>query len=120
MEMQVTREVALDQSAEDVWRLLVDPEELAGWVGDEVRTTTVTGDDATHRLTWTWSPDGVESSVEISLTEDDGRTLVRVVERSTSPAASASARACAIHRWDGALLSLELRALTWTHRLVAR
>jgi uncharacterized membrane protein len=114
--MQVIRELELDNPADEVWRLLSDREELAAWVGDEVRSAPVSGDGDSHRLTWTWSPDGVESTVEITVTGDGDRSVVRVVE--TAGVAISSARACAVQRWDDALLTLELRALTWTHRLV--
>jgi uncharacterized protein YndB with AHSA1/START domain len=115
--MQVIKEVELDRPAEEVWRILRDPDELAGWVGEEVRGAPVTGDDGVRRLTWTWAPDGVESTVEVTLTEHDDRTRVRVIER-TRGLPTASARACMAARWDDALLTLELKALTWTHRLI--
>lgn len=105
--METVREVELDGDVDDVWRLLADPEELAGWVGDEVRGAAVVVGD--HALTWTWAPGGVESQVEVTLTRVEERTVVRVVER--------SARACS-RRWDDALLDLELKAMTWQHRLV--
>jgi uncharacterized protein YndB with AHSA1/START domain len=118
--MEITRELDLDAPADDIWRLLTDPDELAGWVGDEVRGAPVFSDPDTHRLTWTWAPDGVESTVELVVVEEEGRSRVQVTERTperTKP--TASARACCIARWDDALLALERRALTWTHRLVA-
>lgn len=113
--MEMVREIELDHAAADVWRLLNDPDELAGWVGDEIRSADVLVRD--HALAWTWSPDGVESTVEVTLTEVDQRTVVRVVERSAAGTPTASARACT-KRWDDALLTLELKALTWQHRLV--
>ena len=113
----VTREIDLDATAEEVWRLVADPDELAGWVGDEVRTAHVVSDDGDRRLTWTWAPDGVESSVELTVVEEGDRSRVRVTERSAG-VATASAGACSLTRWDDAFLALELRALTWTHRLV--
>ena len=116
--MEITRDVDLDASVEDVWRLLTDPDELAGWVGDEVRSAPVTHDRDGHRISWTWSPDGVESTVELTVVEEGDRTRVQVTER-TAGVPTASARACTLARWDDAFLALELRALTWTHRLVA-
>jgi uncharacterized protein YndB with AHSA1/START domain len=114
---EVTREIDLDATAEEVWRLVADPEELAGWVGDEVRTAQVVSDDGGRRLSWAWAPDGVESTVELTVVEEGDRSRVRVTERSAG-VATASARACSLTRWDDAFLALELRALTWTHRLV--
>lgn len=107
-EREIRREIVLDTDVEDVWALLSDPDELAGWVGDEVRDARVAWGD--RSLTWTWAPDGVESTVEVTLTEVGARTLVRVVERSAGAVCSL--------RIDDALLGLELRALTWQHRLV--
>ena len=115
--MEIIRELDLDAPAEDVWRLLSDPDELAGWVGDEIRGAPVVSDESFHRLTWTWAPDGVESTVEVAIVQEGERTRVQVTERTTSMP-TASARACRLARWDDALLALELRALTWTHRLV--
>jgi hypothetical protein len=74
-------------------------------------------DAARRRLTWTWAPDGVASTVEVTVVEDGEHTRVHVTER-TAGLATASARACSMARWDAACLALELRALTWTHRLV--
>ena len=113
--MQIDRDLELDTPLDDVWHLLTDPDELAGWVGEEVRGVAVVEDAGARRLTWSWAPDGVASTVELTLTENGDRTRVHVVERS---AATASARACTL-RWDDALLNLELKALSWTHRLVS-
>ncbi len=106
--MEVIREITLDTAADEVWRLLSDPEELAAWVGDEVRDAAVrTGEGV---VSWTWAPDGVASTVELTLAEDGGRTTVRVVER--RPVATSGARACSIgDAWDDRLLGLELRCL---------
>lgn len=102
--MEVTREITVDAGADDVWPLLSDPDELAAWVGEEVRTADIRVGDGS--LTWTWSPDGVESTVELTVVEEADRTTVRVVER------RASARACSIgDAWDDRLLGLELRCL---------
>lgn len=111
--MSMTRTIELEADIDEVWSFLADPEALAGWVGDEVRAAEVAGDAASRRLTWTWAPDGVESTVELTVTTDGDRTAVTVTER-TAGAVSA----CSVARWDGALLDLELRALTWQHRLV--
>ena len=106
--MQVTRTVELGAGVEDVRRFLADGEHLLEWIGEELRgvevRSTATG------LTWTWSNDGVESTVELTVDGDCERSTVSVVER-------AAAASCLVARWDGVLLDLELRALTWQHRL---
>lgn len=107
--MEVTREITLDADIDEVRRLVADPDELAGWVGDELRDASVEfGVDGAR---WTWAPDGVPSSVEVTFVGDGERTTVRVVERRPGPATS-SARACTIgDAWDDRLLGLELRCL---------
>jgi uncharacterized protein YndB with AHSA1/START domain len=107
--MEITREITLDTEAADLWRLLADPEELAGWVGDEVRSASVhVGESG---LTWTWAPDGVASTVELTVVDHGDRTTLRVTERKAG--ATAAARACSIgDAWDDRLLGLELRCLT--------
>lgn len=108
--MQVARAVELGTGVEDVRRFLADREQLVDWIGEELRGVEVRTTDT--GLTWTWANDGVESTVELVVTGDGERTTVSVVE--SAPAAAAS---CSIARWDGALLDLELRALSWQHRL---
>jgi len=105
--MQVTREIELGTGIEDVRRFLADREQLVDWIGEELRGVEVRATDT--GLTWTWATDGVDSTVELVVTGDGERTTVSVVE--------SAAAACSIARWDGALLDLELRALTWQHRL---
>src|SRR5688500_7843275 len=107
--MEITREITVDADADEVWRYLADDDELAGWVGDEVRHADVRrGGDG---LTWTWSPGGIESTVELTLVTEGERTTVRVTERRT--AALAGARACSIgDAWDERLFGLEVRCLT--------
>ena len=104
--MEVTREITVDVDAEEVWRFLSDPEELAGWVGDEVRTADVRLGDFAVR--WTWAPDGVESTVELTVVTEPEGTTVRVTERR----AGGGARGCSIgDAWDERLFGLELRCL---------
>jgi uncharacterized protein YndB with AHSA1/START domain len=102
--VEVTREITVHADADEVWRFLSDREELAGWVGDEVRSADVRlGDNA---VSWTWAPDGVESAVELTLVTEPDRTTVRVTER------RAGARACSVgDAWDERLFGLELRCL---------
>jgi uncharacterized protein YndB with AHSA1/START domain len=95
--MEITREVELDAPADEVWELLTDPDELAAWVGDEVRAARFDDpDEGARRIGWTWSPDGEDSRVEIAVVPDGDRSIVRVVE----------------HTVAVDLLSLELRCLT--------
>ena len=107
--MEYFREITLDADADEVWRLLSDHDELAAWVGDEVRGAAIrTGDGV---VSWTWAPDGVASTVELTLATEGERTTVRVVEH--RPMATAGARACSIgDAWDDRLFGLELRCLT--------
>lgn len=108
-DVTITREIQLDADADEVWRFLSDPDELAGWVGDEVRDAEVHVGAA--GVTWTWAPDGVESTVELTVLEHDGRTTVHVSER-RSGVATAGARACSIgDAWDDRLFGLEMRCL---------
>ena len=107
--MEVTREITVDAAPDEVWRFLVDPDELAGWVGDDVRGADVR--IGTGGLSWTWAPDGVESAVELTVVEDAGRTTVRVTERR----AGGAARACSVgDAWDERLFGLEVRCLART------
>ena len=108
--MEVTREITVDADLDEVWRYLSDPDELAGWVGDEVRTADVRVGEA--GITWTWSPDGVESTVELTLVETEAGTTVQVTEK------RASARACSIgDAWDDRLFGLEVRCLLGNRNL---
>lgn len=107
--MEVTREITVDADLEEVWRYLADPDELAGWVGDEVRAADI--QVSPSGLTWTWAPDGVASTVELTLVESGGSTTVQVTERRVG--ATAAARACSIgDAWDERLFGLEVRCLT--------
>jgi uncharacterized protein YndB with AHSA1/START domain len=107
--MEITREIELDATADEVWRLLSDVEELAGWIGDEIRTADIDRDAGERRLAWTWAPDGVATSVEVELTESGDRSLLRIVERGPF----AAARACSLgDAWDDRLFGLEVHCLT--------
>ncbi len=107
--MEITREITVDADADEVWRFLADRDELAGWVGDEVRDAEVRR--AGDGLTWTWSPGGVESTVELTLVTEGERTTVRVTERRAT--ALSGARACSIgDAWDERLFGLEVRCLS--------
>src|SRR5215211_5921756 len=108
--MHVTRSIELDAPLGEVWQLLSNTDELAGWVGEEVRGARVDEVDPGRKLRWTWAPGGRESSVEVTLVEAEGRTVVHVVERASS-FTSSSAMACARCRWADALFCLELSCL---------
>ena len=115
--MEITREIELDAPADEVWRLLSDPDELAGWVGDEVRSAEVARHDDTRRVAWSWAPNGIATQVEVELVESGDRTVLKVVERGPF----AAARACSIgDAWDDRLFGLEVRCLADRFALVAR
>ena len=123
--MEVIRELEIDAPADEVWALLEDPDELAAWVGDDVRRAELAPlVDGERRRSWRWAPDGVASDVEVAVEEAGERTRVRVVERVAAPAAPgpsarASARACVSgDAWDDRLFGLEVRWLTRAHALV--
>ena len=105
--MQVTRTVELGAGIDEVRRFLADPDHLLEWIGEDLRGVAVRTTES--GLTWTWANDGVESTVELVVTGDGDAATVSVIE--------SAAAACSIARWDGALLDLELRALSWQHRL---
>ncbi|MPY95156.1 MAG: hypothetical protein GEV08_19510 [Acidimicrobiia bacterium] len=109
--VEIVREIELDADADEVWEVVRDPDELAGWVGDEVRGARFSEPEAPGKraLSWTWAPDGSESDVELTVTEAGPRTLVRVVERMSEPTARALVGSA--DRMSDALLSLELWAL---------
>ena len=113
----VRRSVTLDASSGEVWKLLTDADELAGWLG------TVDGDvlrelDGTARrfvvdevvegerlaFTW-WTDDGEVSEVVFSLDETEEGTRVDVEER----AVLAGGKVC---QWDDRLLGLEMTLLS--------
>jgi uncharacterized protein YndB with AHSA1/START domain len=110
--VEVVREIELDAGPDEVWEVVNDPDELAGWVGDEVRQAHFTEPAAPgeRRLAWTWAPDGSETAVELTVTDVGARTLVRVVERAMATTTLASVRI--EDRWEDGLLGLELWSLT--------
>jgi uncharacterized protein YndB with AHSA1/START domain len=89
--MELTREITLPATAEEVWRSLSEP----AWLGDDAqielhpdgevrageRTGFVEEVDEPRRLVFWWAAPGEDSTrVELDLDEDDGVTHVRVVE----------------------------------------
>ena len=100
MEHEVEREIVLDAGPEEVWRSLVEPDRLAGWLGTEVAIDLRPGGELTvrdpvdgprdgwverveprRRLALWWSRQGEESTrVEFELTPREEGTALRVVE----------------------------------------
>jgi uncharacterized protein YndB with AHSA1/START domain len=104
MSDRIEREMVLEASPDEVWQALTDPGWLAEWLADEVVLELVPGGEAwfrfgdTVRTGWVeeiappgsraqgrlafWWADGIDtaSRVELSLTDDDGRTRLRVTE----------------------------------------
>src|SRR3954471_5789877 len=113
----VRRSVTLDASVDEVWRLLTDTDELAGWLG-EVDGNRITEVDGTVRhfvfdhvvegervgFTW-WQDDGDISEVVFTVDETEDGTRVTVEER----AVLAGGRVC---EWDDRLLGLEMTVLS--------
>jgi uncharacterized protein YndB with AHSA1/START domain len=89
--MELTREITLPATAEEVWRSLAEP----AWLGEDAaidlrpdgevragdRTGFVEEAEEPSRLVFWWSaPDEDATRVEIDLDEDGGETHLRVVE----------------------------------------
>jgi uncharacterized protein YndB with AHSA1/START domain len=116
----VRRSVTLDASVDEVWRLLTDADELAGWLG-EVHGDRITELDGSVRhflldevvegervgFTW-WQEDGEISEVVLTVDETADGTRVTVEER----AVLAGGRACQLSSWDDRLLGLEMTVLS--------
>jgi uncharacterized protein YndB with AHSA1/START domain len=120
----VRRSVTVDASGDEVWKLLTDADELAGWLG------TVDGDvlrelDGTARrfvvddvvegerfaFTW-WTDDGEVSEVVFSLDETEEGTRVDVEERAVLAGGKVCQASALGEAWDDRLLGLELTVLT--------
>jgi uncharacterized protein YndB with AHSA1/START domain len=89
--MELTREITLPATAEEVWRSLSEPT----WLGEDAsidlrpngevrageRTGFVEEADEPRRLVFWWSEPGADATrVELELAEEDEETRVRVVE----------------------------------------
>ena len=89
--MELTREITLPATAEEVWRSLSEPTWLGkdgsidlrpnGEVRAGERTGFVEEADEPRRLVFWWSEPGADATrVELELAEEDEETRVRVVE----------------------------------------
>jgi uncharacterized protein YndB with AHSA1/START domain len=133
---RVERSVELDARPDEVWPSLIDPDQLEGWLGDQVeidmqpggcghvvdddgvrREVLVTAVEPGRRVAWHWWADGGElSSVEISLVPLPTGTRVDVVELATGPGPGPgpmAPRACAVtavSRLAGAVTRLRVPA----------
>lgn len=91
--MELTREITLPATAEEVWRSLAEPT----WLGEDAsidlrpdgevrvgeRTGFVEEAEEPHRLVFWWSGPGEDATrVELELHPEDDETRVRVVESS--------------------------------------
>ena len=123
----VTREITLPVDVEEAWALLTRPDDLAAWLGRDVRLDLTPGAagrvvdhdgsvrrvvvdavDPGRRLAWHWWDEGSPadtSRVEITVTPTQQGTAVRVVE--ALPTATPVAQAKAGEAWSHRLLHLE-------------
>jgi uncharacterized protein YndB with AHSA1/START domain len=123
----VHRTVTLDASLDEVWRLLTDTDEVAGWLGtvdgDTIRELDGTArrfvlDEVVEgeRIGFTWWTDGDEGTVsEVVFTVDETADGTRVTVEERAVLAGAGGKVC---QWDDRLLSLEMSVLTRSPILV--
>ena len=109
--MDVTREVDLESSVDEVWELLTDSDELSGWFGDDVSLDATPGGEGTfvedglvrravveeveagRHLSFRWWVDGDEESasrVAFTITETDAGTHLTVTETACAACAAAA------------------------------
>jgi uncharacterized protein YndB with AHSA1/START domain len=112
-ETEVTRELTLDATPEEVWEVIADREERAAWLGDDGAGWPTRIDEIApgERLVWTWwpHPDTAPSQVTITLAPapTGPGTVLRVVER-LAPSATPMARAATGRAWQRRLMGVEL------------
>jgi uncharacterized protein YndB with AHSA1/START domain len=129
--MEIVREVTLDAPADEVWRLLTDEDELAGWLADsatvdlrpggaaefvdagEVRRARIDEVDEGRRLRLVWWPEtDTAGASEVTFTLDPAEAGTRLVVVERRPGGvSLAGRAHGEAAWDRRLFSLELRCL---------
>lgn len=119
--MRVTREVVLDCPTDEVWELLTDPDELAGWLGRPVDfDLRIDAEPDDHRVRFVWS-DGERgpSEVEFVLEQVDGGSRLTVSETTLKASVAGGIRRFPIGAmWDDRLLDLELRCVLRASALV--
>ena len=140
METEITRQVTLDIDPEAAWDLLTRPDDVEGWLGEEVvldptpgAAGSVRDHDGTQRhlvveeveegqrLTWRWWTDGDDhatSHVEITVAPSGTGALVTVIERPlprsldrTVMARAQAVALAAVDAWAHRLLHLEAMLL---------
>jgi uncharacterized protein YndB with AHSA1/START domain len=121
--MDVTREVDLESSVDEVWELLTDSDELSGWFGEDVSLDATPGGEGTfveeglvrravveeveagRHLSFRWWIEGDEESasrVAFTLTETDAGTHLTVTETVVASASTA---------WSVRMIGLEWRCM---------
>jgi uncharacterized protein YndB with AHSA1/START domain len=117
--MEITREVVLDASVDEVWELLTDQDELLSWLTEngepgQVRFDEVVEAETVHRVRFTWWPEvgGDGAASEVTLTLDEAPRGARLRVRETARGGvSLKGRGLDASAWDDRLLGLELRCL---------
>ncbi len=136
----VEQHIELDADLAEVWRVLTDPDALAGWLGRRVeldlrpggsgqvidhdgacRDVLVTEVDDAGRIVWHWwHEDGPLSTVEIvAVPTPTGGTVVRVIETIDTTVATLEATAARRAASGGARSVLHASAIdaAWSDRL---
>ena len=133
--MEISREVVLEATVDEVWQLITDEGELGHWLAESVsldpspgalgevrdhgevrrlRVDEVLEIDVARRLVFTWWPEAGGPTSEVTMTVEEtaegSGTRLRVRERVTG-GASLRGRRTDASLWDDRLLGLELRCL---------
>jgi uncharacterized protein YndB with AHSA1/START domain len=139
--MRVTRDVVLPVSADEAWKLLTDPDELATWLGTAadldlapggaarlveldgtVRHAVIESVDAERHLGFVWwtEDEGVATTVEFELEPVETGTRVVVTEQARASVAGGIKRLPVGALWSDRLFDLEVNVLSRTACLCAR